>query len=96
MLQNTTQTSPSLARGNNKDRMKNGASNSSDGQVFKSLAPPSTCQELALLEYYLDGLYLVKNKQTNKVQIVFCKFSEEDKGKIIFLLNTSIFFNNRR
>jgi len=82
MLQNTPQTSPALTRGNIKDKMMNGASNHNDGQLSKAFSPPSSCEELAMLDYHLDGLYLVKNKQTKKIQTVFCKFSADDKGRI--------------
>jgi len=82
MLQNTPPASSDLTRGNNKDKMKNGASNN-NGQVSKPSIPPSSCEELAMLDYYLDGLYLVKNKQTKKIQTVFCKFSDYNKGKMI-------------
>jgi len=89
-LQNTTQTSPSQTRGNHKDKMKNVTSNSNDGQqVSEASTPPSSCQELAMLEYYLDGLYLVKHKHTRKIQTVFCKFSADDKGRVIFLIAAS-------
>jgi len=48
----------------------------------KVSTPPSSCQELSMLDYYLDGLYLVKNKQTKKIESVFCQFSAENKGRI--------------
>jgi len=81
MLQNTSPTSSSLTRGNNKEKTKNGASNN-NGQVVKASTPPSSCEELAMLDYYLDGLYLVKNKQTKKIQAVFCKFSADNQGRM--------------
>ena len=75
-------TSAALIGGNTKDQMKNGSSNNNDGRVSKALTPPSSCQDLSMLDYYLDGLYLVKNKQTKKIQTVFCKFSADDKGRM--------------
>jgi len=63
-----------------KDKLKNGALKNNDGQVSKDPTPPSSCEELAMLDHHLNGLYLVKNKQTKKIQTVFCKFSA-DKGR---------------
>jgi len=72
LLQNTPPASSALIRGNNNEKMKN-----------RALTPPSSCQDLAMLDYYLDGLYLVKNKQTKKIQTVFCKFSDDNKGRLL-------------
>jgi len=69
-LQNTPPASSDLTRSIIKEKVKNGAS-----------TPPSSCQELSMLDYYLDGLYLVKNKQTKKIQTVFCKFSADNQGR---------------
>ena len=80
-LQNTPRASSALIRGNNKEKMKNEASHK-NGQVSPALTPPSSCQDLAMLEYYLDGLYLVKNQQTKKIQTVFCKFSADNQGRM--------------
>ena len=81
-LQNTPRASSALTRGSYQDKMKNGASSNNNGQVSKASIPPSSCQELSLLDYYLDGLYLVKNKQTKKIQTVFCKFSDGNRGRM--------------
>jgi len=81
MLQNTPPASSALTRGNNKDMIKNEASYKKE-QVSPALTPPSSCQDLAMLDYYLDGLYLVKNKQTKKIQTVFCKFSVDNQGRM--------------
>ncbi len=70
-LQNTPPASSDLTRSIIKEKVKNGAS-----------TPPSSCQELSMLDYYLDGLYLVRNKQTKKIQIVFCKFSADNQGRM--------------
>jgi len=73
LLQNTPPaSSAALIRGSNNEKMKNRASTT-----------PSSCQDLAMLDYYLDGLYLVKNKQTKKIQTVFCKFSDDNKGRLL-------------
>ncbi len=87
-LQNTPPASSALTRGKNKEKMKNGAS-SINGLVSKNSTPPSSCHELAMLDYYLDGLYLVKNKQTKKIQTVFCKFSLNDRGRMNLFLSLS-------
>lgn len=76
-----TSLSQSLTRAN-KDKMKNGASNYMDGRFSKASTPPSSCQELSMLDHYLDGLYLVKNEETNKIESVFCQFLADNQGKI--------------
>jgi len=91
-LENTPPASAALAKGNNKD-MKYGASNKNDGQVSKALTPPSSCQDLAMLHYYLDGLYLVKNEQTKKIQTAFCKFSAGNQGRVKENQNYIVCFN---
>lgn len=83
MLQNTPPSQP-LTR-TTKDKMKNRDSYDMDGRLSKSSTPPSSCQELSMLDYYLDGLYLVKNKQTKKIESVFCQFSADNQGRIIKL-----------
>jgi len=51
-------------RGNAKDKIEYGASNNN----YHNHVPKVFCQELEMLNYYLDGLYLVKknNKQANQ------------------------------
>jgi len=96
-LQNTPQASPALTRGNSKEKMKNGASNY-NGLVPKASNPPSSCEDLAMLDYYLDGFYLVKNKQTMNIQTVFCKFSNGNNGRTnLFLskLSSKYFFSKQ-
>ncbi len=84
MLQNTPPTTSALTRGNNKEKLKNGFSyNNNESHISKTCTPPSSCQELAMLDYYLNGLYLVKNKQTKKIQTVFCTFLADNKGMVI-------------
>ena len=83
ILQNTPPASITVTRDNPKDKMKNVASKASiDGQDSQALSLPSSCKDLEMLDHYLDGLYLVKNKQTKKIQTVFCKFSADDKGRM--------------
>lgn len=46
--------------------------------------PPTSCQELkdgSRLEV-MDGIYLVQNSQTRKIQAVFCQFMNANKSKI--------------
>jgi len=83
-LENTSAT----AKINSNDKMKNGAvSNKDHPPSIKALSPPSSCQDLLKLGYHLDGLYLVKNEQINKIQTVFCQFIDGTEGKINFTYN---------
>ena len=77
-LQNTPPTSSVLIRANKKEKLKNGAS-----------TPPSSCEEIVMLVYYLDGLYLVKSKHIKKIKTVFCKFSAVDRGMMNLVFTTS-------
>ncbi len=56
--------------------MKNAAS-----VVEGTSSPPSSCKDLTVGGYnlyLLNGIYLVKNSDTKKVQAVFCQFSNQN------------------
>lgn len=40
---------------------------------------PASCRELALIGHSLDGLYLVKNPDTRKIETVLCDFGTSSK-----------------
>lgn len=51
--------------------------------------PPSSCQELLDgngLVRPMDGIHLLKNKDTNKIEAAFCSFDRMSTGKIDSLL----------
>ncbi len=52
---------------------------------------PASCRELALIGHSLDGLYLVKNPDTNKIETVLCNFGTSSK-----YLNHYYYFINRK
>jgi len=59
---------------NNNDKQQN-------IQPFKKMSvdlsprlPPSSCRQLSTIGHYLDGIYLVANQDTNKVESVYCDF----------------------
>ena len=55
---------------------------SSSGESPSSkLVIPASCRELSLIGHSLDGLYLVKNINTKKIETVYCDFG--DSGKLI-------------
>lgn len=54
---------------------------SSSGDSSSKLVIPSSCRELSLIGHSLDGLYLVKNINTNKIETVYCDFG--DAGTLI-------------
>ena len=41
---------------------------------------PSSCGDLSLIGHNLNGLYLVQNPDTNKIETVYCDF--ETPGKL--------------
>ena len=64
-------------------------------ESFRTLdRPPTSCQELkdgSRLEVMMDGIYLLQNIQTNKIQATFCQFKDSNqsnkilKNQILFL-----------
>ena len=40
---------------------------------------PSSCRELDLIGHSLDGLYLVQNQDTKKIETLFCDFGPTSK-----------------
>jgi len=53
-------------------------SSNSDGSSTRAITP-SSCRDLSLLGHSLDGLYLVQNVDTNKVETVLCNFGTSRK-----------------
>ncbi|MFO0089554.1 MAG: hypothetical protein ACK518_01845 [bacterium] len=50
---------------------------SSDGDSSTKAVAPSSCRELSLIGHSLDGLYLLQNPKTRKIETVFCDFIGE-------------------
>ncbi len=46
--------------------------------------PPSSCRQLSTIGHYLDGIYLVANQDTNKIETIYCDFGTS--RKILFEL----------
>ncbi len=46
---------------------------SSDDSSTRAVVP-SSCRELSLIGHSLDGLYLVQNRETKKVETIYCNF----------------------
>ena len=55
---------------------KEGSSDDSSTRAVK----PSSCRDLSLIGHILDGLYLVQNVDTKKVETVFCDFGTTSKS----------------
>ncbi len=51
----------------------------SDDSPTRAVAP-SSCRELSMIGHILDGLYLVQNPDTKKVETVFCTFGTSSKS----------------
>lgn len=62
-----------------KNNMNTSTSYNTYGSVSKTSAIPSSCKELSLIGHSLDGLYLIQNRETHKVETTFCDF--EISGK---------------
>jgi len=41
--------------------------------------PPSSCRQLSNIGHYLDGIYLVANPDTNKIETVYCEFGSSTR-----------------
>jgi len=51
------------------------SSNKNDAKSDSSpRLPPSSCRQLSTIGHYLDGIYLVANADTNKIETVYCEF----------------------
>ena len=49
--------------------------------------PPSSCWQLSTIGHYLDGIYLIANQETNKIETVYCDFgSSTRKMNVLTLL----------
>lgn len=46
--------------------------------------PPSSCRQLSNIGHYLDGIYLVANPDTNRIETVFCEFGSSSRNIYIF------------
>jgi len=57
----------------------------SNGDSRQSAVFPSSCDDLLVIGHNLDGLYLVKNADTNKIETVFCDFQISGKFLYLFL-----------
>jgi len=49
------------------------------GDVSTSATEPSSCKELATNGYSINGLYLVKNPDTRKIEAVSCSFGTSSR-----------------
>lgn len=47
--------------------------------------PPSSCRQLSTIGHYLDGIYLVANPDTNKIETVYCEFGSSTRKKSIYI-----------
>jgi len=47
--------------------------------------PPSSCRQLSTIGHYLDGIYLVANPDTNKIETVHCEFGSSTRKKSIYI-----------
>ncbi len=54
--------------------------------------PPSSCRELSTIGHYLDGIYLIANPETNKIETVYCDFgsSTRMKSQLTYFLSHTI------
>lgn len=57
----------------------NQTSNENNGTTPRVTTPPSSCEELTGYANLagIDGIQLVQNKLTKKIEAVFCRFSEK-------------------
>jgi len=65
---------------NEEDRRKNG--NEADYLIKDDSSPrlpPSSCRQLSTIGHYLDGIYLVANPDTKKIETVFCDFGSSTR-----------------
>jgi len=46
--------------------------------------PPSSCRQLSTIGHYLEGIYLVANPDTNKIETVYCEFGSSTRNCVLF------------
>ena len=46
--------------------------------------PPSSCRQLSTIGHYLDGIYLVANADTKKIEAIYCEFESSTRMTITF------------
>ena len=63
---------------NNKMSLTDKKESLPDNHLPKDVTP-SSCRDLALIGHTLNGLYLVQNLETNKIETVYCNFKTPSK-----------------
>jgi len=46
--------------------------------------PPSSCRQLSTIGHYLDGIYLVANADTSKIESVYCEFGSSTRMTLTY------------
>ncbi len=62
----------------------NSSGNKNEGLSTTKSTPPSSCQEIDFLSFFAgtDGIYLVENQDTNKIEAVYCYRLPNNTSKI--------------
>jgi len=47
--------------------------------------PPSSCRQLSTIGHYLDGIYMVANPDTNKIEALYCEFGSSTRTRKILI-----------
>jgi len=47
--------------------------------------PPSSCRQLSTIGHFLDGIYLVANPETKKIEAIYCEFGSSTSMATLFL-----------
>ena len=47
--------------------------------------PPTSCRQLAFIGHRLNGIYLIANPDTNKIETVYCDFGANRKRYFLFV-----------
>jgi len=53
--------------------------NQNEADYLSSRQPPSSCRQLSTIGHYLDGIYLVANPHTKKIESVYCDFGSSTR-----------------
>ena len=59
---------------------------SSPGDFSARAALPSSCTDLSLIGHSLNGLYLVQNTATSKIETIYCNFGTSGINSFVFVL----------
>ncbi len=73
-------TNQKSAQQEDKNTIENGVNNEMPDPPSSPRLPPSSCRQLSTIGHYWDGISLIANPDTNKIEAVFCEFGSSTRN----------------